>query len=210
MSGMNARLITARLVVPSAGVGQDRAEVFETSDGLVIIVVADGAGGTAGGAEAADHVVEAVRKAVASPDGRQLDPYSLLRDIDRDLASHGGETTAVVAIVSASGIVGASVGDSGAWLVRPDGHLDLTSQQIRKPLLGSRCARPVRFRSGALDGTLVVATDGLLKYAKLRDICAKAHDTDLAAVPDGLVRLVRLQGGGLQDDVAIVVCRPIG
>jgi hypothetical protein len=57
--------VTAKLVVPSTGVGQDRAEVFEMADGLAI-VVADGAGGMGGGAKAADHVVGAVRKAVAT------------------------------------------------------------------------------------------------------------------------------------------------
>jgi serine/threonine protein phosphatase PrpC len=134
---------------------------------------------------------------------------TLLRAVDQDLAAQGigGETTAVIAIVSASGVVGASVGDSGAWVVRADDHVDLTSAQVRKPLVGSGSAHPVRFEHGAFDGTLVVATDGLFKYARQADTCSAARDADMASVPSALVGLVRLPSGGLQDDVAIVVCR---
>lgn len=204
---MNRGIVTAKLVVPSAGRGQDRAEVFETDDG-VVIVVADGAGGTGGGAEAAESAVDAVRKAVVTLARGPRFAVPLLRDVDQNLAAQGiGETTAVIAIVTASGIVGASVGDSGAWLVRSHDHVDLTSGQVRKPLVGSGAARPVRFQYGDLDGTLLVASDGLFKYAKPRDICAEARGPDLAYVLDALARLLRLPAGGLQDDVAIVVCR---
>lgn len=197
---------TAELVVPSAGGGEDRAAVLATDDG-VVLVVADGAGGTGGGAEAAERVIDAVRRAAAASGLALRDPCSLLRAIDRDLAPRGGEATAVIAIASTSRLVGASVGDSAAWQVRRDGHLDLTSDQVRKPLLGSVSARPVRFDLDDLEGTLVVATDGLFKYAKAKDICEVVRGSHLASVPEGLVRLVRMRSGALRDDVAIVVCR---
>jgi hypothetical protein len=44
--------------------------------------------------------------------------------------------------------VGASVGDSSAWLISPAGEVtDLTAQQRRRPLLGSGEALPVQFEA---------------------------------------------------------------
>ncbi len=48
-----------------------------------------------------------------------------------------GEAAAVVALVTKGMIVGASVGDSEAWLLARGGVVRLTSNQRRKPLLGS-------------------------------------------------------------------------
>jgi hypothetical protein len=80
------------VVVPSAGSDQDRAAVFEMDDG-VVAVVADGAGGTAGGAEAAEHVVEAVRNASATLARGPGFAVALLRRVDQDLAARDvGET----------------------------------------------------------------------------------------------------------------------
>jgi hypothetical protein len=71
----------------------------------------------------------------------------LLRCIDdapaRDPAT--GETAAVVASVSTEGILGANVGDSGAWRIAPGGVPDLTTHQLRKPLLRAEMAVPVPF-----------------------------------------------------------------
>ena len=51
----------------------------------------------------------------------------------------------MITALSADGILGASVGDSGAWLVAPDGVLDLTAHQRRKPFPGTGMAVPVPF-----------------------------------------------------------------
>lgn len=59
----------------------------------------------------------------------------------------------------------------------------------------------------AFKGTLLLATDGLLKYASAKSICDTARGPDLDAVPCRLVELVRLRSGGLQDDVGIIACR---
>ena len=101
----------------------------------------------------------------------------------------------------------ASVGDSGAWLLRGPDILDLSERQQRKPLVGGGCApaplRPVHLGTG----TLLVATDGLFNYAKRADIQRIASGPDLASAAQALVDLVRLRSGALQDDVAIVLCR---
>jgi serine/threonine protein phosphatase PrpC len=197
---------TAKLVLTGTA-GQDRADVIPTNDG-VVLVVADGAGGMGGGAEAAEHVIEAVRRALATF-GTLGDPVSVLRAVDRDLAARSsGQTTAVVVTASSSSIIGASVGDSSAWLVGENGFIDLTRDQTRKPLVGSGSAVPVAFRHAeAFRGTLIVASDGLFKYAKQERLCAAAQNPELEAVPASLVDAVRLPSGNLQDDVAVIVCR---
>ena len=162
------RFSTASVTVGCARQGQDRVAVFPLDESL-IIAVADGSGGS-GGAEAADTVSQTVERFVqdgatdvANSEGS--DWCDALREIDRGLSrSHGGQSTAVLIRVSPLEIVGASVGDSGAWIIAEDRHETLTSESPRKPLLGSGAAQPVSFASRtSLDGTLLVATDGLLK-----------------------------------------------
>lgn len=174
--------------------GQDRAAVIVRDEGMVI-ALADGAGGTGNGAVAAQAVIDAVASGV---DWQALDD-------DPERLGHG-QTTAVVLAVDANGIEGASVGDSAAWLI---GHevTELTERQVRKPLLGSGCV-PVGFAVGPIgDATLLVASDGLVRYAKQEDIARIARGADLVAAARALVELVRLPSGGLQDDVAVVLVR---
>jgi hypothetical protein len=54
---------------------------------------------------------------------------------------------------------------------------------------------------------LLVASDGLIKYAKQASIARIASGADLASAARSLVDLVRLRSGQLQDDVSIVLCR---
>jgi serine/threonine protein phosphatase PrpC len=189
------------VVVPATG--QDRAAVFERGDGLVV-VLADGAGGTGGGAQAATAIVDAVRDAARADWGEVL----LALDGDpRRLAL--GQATAVVLSLDATGLLGASVGDSGAWLIRDGAITELTHAQSRKPLVGAG-ASPVAFRAGPLaGGTLLVASDGLLRYAPRASLVTVASDRDLDAAASQLVELVRLPSGELQDDVSIVLCRDV-
>src|SRR5262249_7442164 len=103
--------------------------------------------------------------------------------------------------------VGASVGDSEAWLIGEDRHVALTARQHAKPGLGTGMARPVPFRSRFTAGTLLVATDGLFKYADADAICATARDSDPGAAASRLIELVRPSAGTLPDDVALILCR---
>ncbi len=196
---------TACLSVGESGEGDDRCEVLAYPN-RVVITVADGAGGTGRGAEAAAAVLKRVaeRSTTAS-----FDALDVLRDCDLELLrqGRGAETTAVVAVVDQNGISGASVGDSGAWLIETAAHLDLTRNQHRKPLIGSGDAAPVPFGSGPLMSTLLVATDGLLKYgdpARIRHILSTSDFDD---APKQLLASVRLRSGALQDDTTVVICR---
>lgn len=186
-------------IVAAKGSGQDRVSVVELGDGLVI-ALADGAGGTGNGAVAAEAIIAAIACETAMPDARRC--CELIEDLDADPRLGGGQSTAVVLAVGAN-IVGASVGDSGAWLIREAEIVDLTHVQERKPLVGDGCVA-VPFEA-PFDGTLLVASDGLLRYAKRDDIARLARGEDLVAAARALVELVRLPTGELQDDVSIVL-----
>lgn len=187
------------------GDGQDRARVIETATG-VVVAVADGAGGTGGGAEAAQAIVDGIAEAAGREASARPTWADLIEALDRDPRLGGGQATAIVAEVGREGVVGASAGDSQAWLVSgADVHV-LTAGQSRKPLVGSGAAATPF--AGALErATLVVASDGLFAYSRRGDIVRLANGDDLAAAARELVEAARLPGGELQDDVAIILCR---
>lgn len=187
---------------------QDRAELFWCDSNLVLIV-ADGAGGMSGGAEAAEFVVEGVKQRIGSVAVTQRGLEELLTFLDREMAAKAtfGETTCVLVVVSDDGVIGASVGDSGAFIFSKNGMENLTAGQIRKPFLGSGRATPVGFSRRLLYGTLLVASDGLLKYASLETIAATILGADLDGAANKLMDLIRYQSGNLPDDVSILLAR---
>jgi serine/threonine protein phosphatase PrpC len=202
-------MVVASSKLESGGRGEDRLVVERAGDRL-LIVVADGAGGTGGAAVAAQDVCDA---AVATFRAGEADAWThRLQRIDSMLATagHGGLSTAVVVEIADEHIHGASVGDSGAWLVLDGTVSDLTERQIRKPLLGSGAAKPVAFGPVPFRGRLLVATDGLFKYATRAQLVSAAS----RGVPDSavtaLIDAVRMPSGRLQDDVGVVVCEGTG
>lgn len=183
--------------------GQDRAITLPLAGGY-LLAVADGAGGTAGGAEAAEFVLWSLHDVR----DHSADWAGTLRRIDRELASRSGpgETTVVVAHLGPTGIDGASVGDSSAWLIHEqDACIDLTSAQVRKPLVGSGLAVPVSFSSRQAYYRVLLGSDGLFKYLSPQEICELSRLSRLEDAADALVNAVRLPSGSLQDDVAVIV-----
>lgn len=196
------RWLHAVVVRGARGAGQDRAAVAPVGDEL-IVALADGAGGTGGGDVAAQAIVDA---AVAAAPARPT-WATLLDELDGDPRLGGGQATAVLLTFGDAGLAGASVGDSGAWIVDGDRVVDLTAHQQRKPLVGSG-ALPVAFMHGPVgDATLLVASDGLWKYAPHAALARAARAPGLDDAARALLDLVRLPDGGLQDDVAIVLVR---
>jgi serine/threonine protein phosphatase PrpC len=187
-------------VVPASRTGDDRAEAFPRPDGH-LLVLADGAGGTSGGSLAADVVLDSSRS--FSPSSA-ADCTALLEDLDRRLTSVG-QTTAVVVVVSEGQIFGASVGDSGAWLVAGTRVTDLTEHQKRKPLLGSGDAVPVGFGPLACVGRVLIGSDGLFKYVPYDRIRELVSSLPVVEAPAALVDAARLRSGALQDDIAVLV-----
>ena len=209
---MPTRYNHAHLLAPSRqnNEDEDRVQVFERGEELVV-VVADGAGGLAGGASAADAVVEAVRAAF-DDDGFDISSAAgwnnILIDVDGELAAiFAGETTAVVVAVTPTGIVGTSVGDSQAWIVSADGIDDLTEGQNKKRL-GSGRAAPMTFFRPRLDGVLVVGTDGLFNYTTAEQIAQVVRGREPREAVEQLRALVQLPSGNFSDDVGVVILVP--
>ena len=190
-------------VVAAGTHGEDRAAVISWCQGQ-LLVVADGAGGRAGGAAAATAVVQAAHRLAAQQPGPVTSWAVWLEQIDRALQDVG-ETTAVVTLCAGGKIQGASVGDSGAWLIGAQECIELTAAQRRKPLLGSGSALAVNFGPIRISGRLLLASDGLLKYVPHLRIQQLVRTLPLDAVPDALIDAARLPSGALHDDIAVIV-----
>jgi len=196
------------ILLTAAGNPENQDRGLITHDGpRVVLCVADGAGGCSGGTEAASMAVELVRQNVnILTDAESC--AEMLRKMDAAIAKDAiaGETTCAIVVVTQGDIFGASVGDSGAWLIPAKGnHLDLTQGQQRKPFIGSGNAWPVSFQRPRQAGWLLLATDGLLKYTSAERIHAgcREHPVDVAA--QRLIELVRYPSGALPDDVTVIV-----
>jgi PPM family protein phosphatase len=122
-----------------------------------------------------------------------------------DGAGGTGGGAAVVVEISEGRIIGASVGDSGAWMLTGKAIIDLSENQHRKPLLGSDEAMPMGFGPIELSGRLLIATDGLFKYATESDVAKHAIGVSVNDAVARLIAGVRLRSGALQDDVGIIL-----
>jgi len=162
-----------------------------------------------GGAEAAEFFVKSVKERIFSSDLNSEALTNLVAALDREMAASGslGETTCVVSVLSSDGIAGTSAGDSGAFMFSKAGVENLTVNQLRKPFVGSGRAVPVGFTDSSLEGTLLLASDGLLKYTSLEKIAATIATADIDDAAKKLVELVRYQSGALPDDVSVLLAR---
>jgi serine/threonine protein phosphatase PrpC len=193
------------------GRGEDRVATITLPD-RVIAIVADGAGGVSGGAEAAESLCVDFVSFADTQRGSITgwgDWLRWFRSIDQrmsTLPTCGLAAAVVVDIHNDGSLTGASVGDCEAWIFgggRP--REALTSSQCRKPLLGSGKSVPVPFSAHLSGGTLVVGSDGLWKYAKVSQIVEAANVRPLEAATLKLIDAARLKNGKLQDDVAVFV-----
>ena len=182
---------------------EDRVAVFTHRD-RTVVVVADGAGGTGAGDVAALAVIREIEAEYLSIHSA-TEWASVLRQIDCRIGE--GETTAVVVDIRPIGIAGASVGDSCAFTVTDGNISDLTTNQNRKPLLGSGMAEPIGFVCPPLIGLLLVGTDGFFNYAKPNAILAITLNSDFQTIPRRCIDMVRLPSGDYWDDIGIVAVR---
>lgn len=193
-------MISAAYRVESGGANEDRALV-ERRGQRTLAIVCDGAGNGGHGGLAADLAVAELAKVWREG---FVDWVRSLLAVDQLLKreAQGGETTCVVVDISDDGqFRGASVGDSGAWMLSAARTVrDLTVNQDRARL-GSGRAGP-RLLKGQLIGRLILATDGLLKYVRPADI-----HTFAARGVDTVIDSVRLKSGALQDDAAVILLK---
>lgn len=185
---------------------QDRGLVIHDGARL-ILCVADGAGGQSGGTQAAILATEFVKQNFPAIETAEA-CSDLLRRMDTALVqdSDAGETTCALAVVTPGEIFGASVGDSGVWLIPEVGnHVDLSQGQQRKPFVGTGSAWPVPFQCSRQSGILLLATDGLLKYTSAERITETCRRTPSESAAQRLIGLVRYPSGALPDDVTIIL-----
>lgn len=201
----------AAYIEAAAGSGQDRILWLE-GDGMVGVALADGMGGMGGGTLAADTAVQTAMDVMSAIPGLVLAPQwpELFHKIDKQVNTtrHAGETTLVALETDGALVCGASSGDSEAWLIKGGLVNDLTKHQMRKPLVGSGQADPVSFTGRLEGGLLLIASDGLFRYANPQKIIEAATKVPLPDLPRALVDLVRLKSGKLHDDVAVFVASP--
>jgi serine/threonine protein phosphatase PrpC len=198
----------ARASATSRATSQDAAQVFER-DEFLVVVLADGGGGMRGGEAASDSLVAVVKARV---DDRafaleQLQPWiDLFHATDTAIAAKGPcDTTGVVVVLGPRGVFGVSAGDSEAWIVTPTRVDNLTVGQRTRERLGSNRVTATSFERVRLNGVLLIATDGLFRFASPDVIARIARAHPVAVAAERLVDLVRLRSGGVADDVAVVL-----
>ncbi len=156
------------------------------------------------GGFAAECVVRAARQFAQ---GTLASASDALQEADAELARHGCMSTGVIVEVGHGMISGASCGDSVAWFISAGGEIqELTDRQFRKPLLGAG-AVPMRFECKRFQGTLVLASDGLVNYVPRSAVVAAAVEGSISTAAAALAEIPRMKTGGYQDDVAIVLTR---
>lgn len=203
-------LQVASLLLAGGSAIQDRLAVYH-EPGRWTLVVADGAGGVGGGADAARGVLREVDRILRSPGGKggpDLDWGRVFRDLDERLLADPsvGETTAVVVQIEESGVSGVSVGDSEAWLVREGELTVLTARQCRRRL-GTGVAWPELFRSGPLEGSVLVGSDGLFGYLEREEILSHLQAEDPDGCLEALEETLRARFRELPDDLAMILAR---
>lgn len=114
---------------------EDRIDIISDGD-RTLIVVADGAGGTGDGHLAAETVIRETRTNYAAIDNA-TDWSQFLSQLDFRISS--GESTAVIVDIRPDRILGASVGDSCAWIIDGPDITDLTRTRF-----ASRYSAPTR------------------------------------------------------------------
>ena len=156
-------------------VSQDCAEVRELEDGRLRVALADGVGGQAGGREAALQATELWMNSDYAPEIQMAEADSLLSRVP-----NGGTTTAIYLQISATEVVGASVGDSQVWFQEASGHWrELTEYQRIRPFLGSGEAIPIPFsRVMEFQGRLLVCSDGLWRQPSREKMLRLAAQDD--------------------------------
>lgn len=213
------------------GHGQDRVSAFRRHRDL-IVHLAGGAGGVAGGAATAEFICEKSLKGDPATALSYLDATihqlasggktgklmkvllsaesdSIFKNMPADeppASSYGLASAAIATITDDGEITGASVGDCKVWIFEngkpPE---EPTMLQSHRPLLGEGNAIHTRFNGRLTQGVLVMATDGLWKYADWDRITKILRTLPAEKVADFLVASARLPTGELQDDIAVAV-----
>lgn len=214
------------------------------SGGLMLLAVADGMGGQVAGDAASARAIQMLESLVREHD--DLAPGELLtlavdganrgvREISMNVKTKGAGSTLVAALVDGSRVWLANVGDSRAYLVRPDSWQQVTTdhswaeEEVRAGVISREEAPISRHRNvltrnlgaandvavdlfGPIDledrDSVVLCSDGLHGVVSGEDIAAVVR---AFAPEDAARRLVEIaKADGALDDVSVVVVSAAG
>jgi hypothetical protein len=144
---------------PTHDTSHDRLSVLRDGH-RTLIALADGTDSSAGAQTAAARTVNELARCFrnGSLPRDPLDWVMMLEAIDHVVLGdpEAEETSALVMLVQQGVVVGASVGNSLAYIVPAVGEARLlTDRQHRTPSIGTGLARPVGFGPAQLDGKLI-------------------------------------------------------
>ncbi len=187
-----------------------------TDAGCWLCCVADGQGGRAGGARAAQLACQSVIEvACRTPVGMLVGARAwgfLLQGADQSIAadSEAGFTTLIGFCIRLGRIVGASSGDSAVLLLNRERDAILTDGQAKNPPVGSGSAVLTEFTAELGDGWRVLAmTDGVWKYVGWNRVISTTRNLSGRAVLEELRELARLpRTSELQDDFTAILVSP--
>jgi hypothetical protein len=144
---------------PTRDTSHDRLSVLRDAH-RTLIALADGAGSRDGAqvaaARAVDELARCFRNGILPDNPRDWE--MVLEGIDHIVLSdpEAGETNALVMLVQQGVVMGASVGDSLAYIAPAEGDAQLLSpRRPRGPRIGTGMARPIGFGPVQLDGRLI-------------------------------------------------------
>jgi len=176
-----------------------------TPDGW-LVCIADGQGGRAGGAKAAQVACET---AVCNAGREGYHPDILSRADQAVAAQHeAGFTTLIAFSVEGNCVKGASCGDSAVLALCGSGSItELTAHQFKNPPGGSGEAIFVPFEMKLTRPWKILAmTDGVWKYVgwqRVRELARELGGKELLAALQSAARLPR--SGEFQDDFTVVL-----
>jgi serine/threonine protein phosphatase PrpC len=179
-----------------------------------LCVLADGQGGRAGGARAAQLACRTAAEAALRLSPEHLADAVVWTDVlqqaDHAVAkdAEAGFTTLLGFWLADGQIAGASTGDSAVFAHTQSGQIrELTARQHKNPPLGSGEALLVPFAAVLGEPCLVLAmSDGVWKYAGTQHIFALAPTATGQEAVETLQRKARLPGSGaFPDDFTLVV-----
>lgn len=178
--------------------------------GIWICVLADGAGGQAGGALAAKIAVESCEKAILNLNLRDLWEKSAWRailesaDVAVEAENEAGITTLIACAICETQICGASVGDSAVIAFSDSQINELSERQRKNPPVGSGGAWPTPFGFSLRKGwQIVLMSDGVWRYLGMESVAQIGRENE----PQMAIEKIRAHHArptGLPDDFSVI------
>lgn len=202
---------------------EDRYLVRE-GQGVTLLAVADGVGGSSGGEIAADAALaELEARFFGAPEGRATSDAlaEAMRDANAAVlraagtsGHHDAATTIVAAAVRAGEAIIANLGDSRAYLIRDgvcrqltEDHSGAMEHAITRFAGDPRGIQPDIFvESLHRDDRLLLCSDGLTRHVTPEEIAKAASGADVRAAANALVDLANARGG--QDNITVLLHAP--